>query len=58
MLNRFDKDNDGLSAEEFIGHSALELDTDKSGVVEYPEWKEVYVKSVTTKAGKQYGYQQ
>lgn len=58
MLNRFDKDNDGLSAEEFIGHSALELDTDKSGVVEYPEWKEVYVKSVTSKAGKQFGYQQ
>ena len=58
MLNRFDKDNDGLSAEEFIGHSALELDADKSGVVEYPEWKEVYVKSVTTQANKQEGYQQ
>ena len=28
------------------------------GVVEYPEWKEVYVKSVTSKAGKQFGYQQ
>lgn len=58
MLNRFDKDNDGLSAEEFIGHSALELDTDKSGVVEYPEWKEAYDRSVTPEAAKQFRYQQ
>lgn len=58
MLNRFDGDNDGLSAEEFIGHSALELDTDKSGVVEYPEWKEVYDKSVSPEAAKQFRYQQ
>lgn len=58
MLNRFDKDNDGLSAEEFIGHSALELDTDKSGVVEYPEWKEVYAKSASPLSAKQWRYQQ
>ncbi len=58
MLNRFDKDNDGLSAEEFIGHSALELDTDKSGVVEYPEWKEVYAKSASPLNAKQWRYQQ
>lgn len=58
MLNRFDKDNDGLTAEEFIGHSALELDADKSGVVEFREWKEVYDKSVSPEAAKQYIYQQ
>ena len=58
MLNRFDKDSDGLSAEEFIGHSALELDTDKSGVVEYPEWKEAYAKSVSPLSAKQWRYQQ
>lgn len=58
MLNRFDKDNDGLSAEEFIGHSALELDTDKSGVIEYPEWKEVYLKSLSPLNAKQWRYQQ
>lgn len=58
MLNRFDKDNDGLTAEEFIGHSALELDTDKSGVVEFAEWKEVYDKSVSPEAAKQFRYQQ
>ncbi len=58
MLNRFDKDNDGLTAAEFIGHSALELDADKSGVVEFREWKEVYDKSVSPEAAKQYIYQQ
>ncbi len=58
MLNRFDKDNDGLSAEEFIGHSALELDTNKSGVVEFAEWKEAYDKSVSPEAAKQFRYQQ
>ena len=58
MLNRFDGDNDGLSAEEFIKHSALELDSDKSGVVEYPEWKEVYDKSVSPESAKQFRYQQ
>lgn len=58
MLNRFDKDNDGLTAEEFIGQSALELDADKSGVVEFREWKEVYDKSVSPEAAKQYIYQQ
>lgn len=58
MLNRFDKDDDGLTAEEFIGHSALELDTDKSGVVEFAEWKEAYDKSVSPEAAKQFRYQQ
>ena len=58
MLNRFDKDNDGLSAEEFIGHSVLELDTNKSGMVEFAEWKEAYDKSVSPEAAKQFRYQQ
>ena len=58
MLNRFDKDNDGLTAEEFIGHSVLELDTNKSGMVEFAEWKEAYDKSVSPEAAKQFRYQQ
>lgn len=58
MLNRFDNDNDGLTAEEFIGHSVLELDTNKSGMVEFAEWKEVYDKGPAPEAAKQERYQQ
>ena len=58
MLNRFDQDNDGLTAEEFIGHSVLELDTNKSGMIEFAEWKEVYDKGPAPEAAKQERYQQ
>lgn len=58
MLNRFDKDDDGLTAEEFIGHSVLELDTNKSGMVEFAEWKEVYDRGPAPEAAKQERYQQ
>lgn len=44
-LARFDNDGDGLTPREFIGESLLELDTDKSGLVELDEWKTAYVNS-------------
>ena len=56
MLNRFDKDQDGLSAEEFIGTSFLKLDTDKSKVIEIQEWRDAYIQSLSPKSAKQYRY--
>lgn len=56
MLQRFDKDMDGLSAEEFIGNSFLELDTDHSKVIEPAEWRAAYIADVTPLAAKQYRY--
>lgn len=56
MLNRFDKDNDGLSAEEFIGESFLKLDTDKSKVIEIKEWRDAYIASLSPLSAKQYRY--
>lgn len=58
MLGRFDKDNDGLTAEEFIGKTFYRLDTDNSGAVEYPEWREVYFKSRSPLNAKQWRYNQ
>jgi hypothetical protein len=56
MLNRFDKDNNGLSAEEFIGVPFLKLDTDHSKVIEISEWRDAYIKSVSPLVAKQYRY--
>lgn len=56
MLHRFDKDLDGLSAQEFIGQSFLELDTDRSKVIEPREWRDAYIASVTPLVAKQYRY--
>ena len=56
MLHRFDKDMDGLSAQEFIGRSFLELDTDRSKVVEPKEWRDAYIASVSPLVAKQYRY--
>lgn len=41
-LMRFDQNMDGLSGEEFIQHTMLELDIDKSGVLEIDEWQKAY----------------
>ena len=35
--------HDGVTPRDFIGHSVLELDLDKSGVVELSEWKRAYL---------------
>ena len=56
MLNRFDKDQDGLSGEEFIGSNFLKLDTDKSKVIEAREWRDAYIASVSPLSAKQYRY--
>lgn len=56
MLNRFDKDNDGLSAAEFIGIPFLKLDSDRSKVIEIAEWRDAYIKSVSPLSAKQYRY--
>jgi hypothetical protein len=46
-LARFDKNNDGLSAGEFVEKSFLELDTDNSKAVELDEWKKAYIASLS-----------
>lgn len=56
MLKRFDKDADGLNAEEFIGKPFLELDTDKSKVIEASEWRDAYIASTSPLVAKQYRY--
>lgn len=56
MLQRFDKDQDGLNAGEFIGHSFLELDTDRSHVVEPKEWRAAYIARVSPLVAAQYRY--
>ena len=56
MLNRFDKDNNGLSAAEFIGVPMLKLDTDKSKVIEINEWRDAYIASLSPLSAKQYRY--
>ena len=57
-LMRFDKNMDGLSASEFIGHSLLELDDDKSTVIELEEWKEAYEEATRPATAEQERYQQ
>ncbi len=56
-LARFDKNMDGLSAQEFIGASMLEMDDDKSGMIEIGEWKEAYEGLKSNKASEQERYQ-
>lgn len=56
MLQRFDEDKDGLSAEDFIGKSFLELDTDKSKVIEAKEWRDAYIARIAPLVAEQYRY--
>lgn len=56
MLQRFDEDKDGLSAEEFIGKTFLELDTDRSKVIEAKEWRDAYIARIAPLVAEQYRY--
>ncbi len=58
MLNRFDADNDGLSAEEFIGRSFLKMDTNRDKSIDIKEWRDAYIASLSPKSAKQYRYNQ
>jgi len=49
-LDRFDNDGNGLSPREFTGKSVLQMDTDKSGLIEMKEWKKVYTQTRSPKA--------
>jgi hypothetical protein len=42
-LERFDNDGNGLSPREFTGKSVLQLDLDKSGLIEMREWRKAYM---------------
>lgn len=55
-LMRFDKNMDGLTAEEFIGKTMLELDIDKSKVIELDEWESAYEESVRPANAEQERY--
>lgn len=58
MLARFDKDRDGLSAEEFLGLSILQLDTNKTKIVELSEWKAAYIARVKALNADNFRYNQ
>lgn len=58
MLARFDKDGKGVSPRNFIEKAFNQVDTDKSGVVEFKEWKEVYDASRSPLNAKQWRYNQ
>ena len=49
-LERFDTDGNGISPREFTGKSVLEMDTDKSGLIEMKEWQKAYVQMRAPKA--------
>lgn len=56
-LSRFDKSGMGLSAKEFIGgKSFLQMDTNRSGVIELDEWKRAYEESTRPKVAEQWRY--
>jgi hypothetical protein len=46
-LIKFDKNYDGLSAEEFIGVGFESLDTDENKLIDMKEWKRTYTESLT-----------
>ena len=56
MLNRFDKDNNGLSPEEFIGESYIMMDTNRDHAIDIIEWRSAYVSSLSPMSAKQYRY--
>lgn len=55
-LYMFDKNKDGLSPQDFVNESFLEMDKNHSHVIEPDEWREAYVKSHLPEAAKQYRY--
>lgn len=58
MLARFDKDGKGVSPRNFIEKAFNQVDTDKSGVIEFKEWKEVYDRSRSPLSARQWRYNQ
>ena len=49
-LERFSRDGSkGISPREFIGKSLLQLDTNKSGLVELDEWRKAYTDTMAPK---------
>lgn len=58
MLSRFDTDGKGVSPRNFIRKAFNQVDTDKSGVVEFREWKEVYDAGPSPQSAKQWRYNQ
>lgn len=44
-LERFDQNGEGISPRTFTGKSVLQMDTDKSGLIEMKEWKKAYSES-------------
>ncbi len=55
-LARFDKNDDGLSAVEFIGQSFLKLDDNNDKAVDIAEWQEAYTESLSPLAAEQERY--
>lgn len=45
-LVRFDKNRNGLSAREFLGHSLKEVDTSRNGYVNLKEFTQSYLKTI------------
>ncbi|HIF25185.1 MAG TPA: hypothetical protein EYQ41_03325 [Micavibrio sp.] len=57
-LIRFDEDEDGLSAKEFINEGFLALDLDDSGTIELDEWEKAYIASLAPLNAEQDIYNQ
>lgn len=45
-LNRFDKNMNGLSAQEFIGENFYKLDDDNNNLIDIKEWRSAYIHSL------------
>ncbi|HEY0902062.1 MAG TPA: hypothetical protein VGD95_08060 [Micavibrio sp.] len=56
MLARFDYDGRGVSPESFLNKNFYMVDTDRSGVIEWKEWREVYAHSRSPLNARQYRY--
>ncbi len=56
MLARFDDSGRGVSPESFLRKNFYVVDTDKSGVIEWKEWREVYDRSRSPLNARQYRY--
>lgn len=55
-LAKFDKNLNGLSAQEFIGTPFQKLDDDDNNLINMEEWKEVYLESVIPASAEQERY--
>jgi hypothetical protein len=55
-LMRFDRNMDGLSPAEFIGHAFLEMDDNNDGAIDLAEWKESYIQMVIPPVAEQEHY--